>query len=298
MVKRVRTTSAYQQAIARYPEFRVVGPVIDLDLAKKVGFVALPEEGEAIVPMAVGPATAFNANGREVVRRDLPMETYSRMIFTSWEDWHGQTHTGTQLRDYQAYPRDLVPAPGEQVIAMRRGAGLVLASRVFARGAPEDQIVNVLNIFLELFGGLEIVPPNLDSDPGLTIKRVRWKILPPGDYPFDRAKEALKEYLERLPEGDKEIAKERIRAITSHGPNFIAVGLGGFSDYVVFGFTKKNRFVLESPNAGNATYIFRNGWEELSGMSKAEIIEGGHHEARLIHNHRWYNSLREAISHE
>jgi hypothetical protein len=36
---------------------------------------------------------------------------------------------------------------------------------------------------------------------------------------------------------------ERIKTVTAHNPNFIATGKGGFSDYVVFGFTAANIYV-------------------------------------------------------
>jgi hypothetical protein len=167
------------------------------------------------------------------------------------------------------------------------------ASRVIRNDEPEERIVNVLNIMLELFGELSITHPDLSS--AFQVRQVNWKILPPGRYPYERAAEALGEYVGRLPKQDREVADHRIRAITRHEPDFVAVGVGGFSAYVVFGFTDKNRYVLESPYLGNATYVFRDDWEHVSGLSKAEIIEGDLHEARLIHNDKWQRQLREII---
>jgi hypothetical protein len=263
-------------------------------LAEKLGFDGIPAEGDAILPVAIGAATRFNAHGKEIIRRDLPMETRSRMINTSWKDWHGQIHYGTQTRDYEAYPRELIPPPEEFLTAMRKGDRIVAASRIINRDEDEAGIVNMLNVFLECFPSFEIVQPDL-TEP-TQIRRLNWKILPQGQYPFERARSALEDYLQRLPEDDRATATERIRAITRHDPDFVAVGVGGFSDYVVFGFTGRRRYVLESPNTGNATYIFEDDWESISRLSKREILLENRQEARLIHNTRWYKAVSEVIN--
>ena len=294
MPKQVRTLSVYRKIIERLPEFRLVSPNLTDNLARGIGFDGIPEVGDSILPAANGPATAFNAHGKEIVRRDLPMETRSRMINTSWRDWHGQTHHGIQTRDYEAYPRDLIPPPEEFLTAMRKNGQIVAASRVIQRDEPEPAIVHLLNVYLECFPSFEIVQPDL-TDP-TQVRKLNWKILPQGQYPFERARQALDDYLQRLSEDDRATATERIRAITRHGPDFVAVGLGGFSDYVVFGFTATRRYVLESPNTGNATYIFRDQWEHISQLSKREILQDNLQEARLIHNARWHRSVSDAIN--
>lgn len=294
MAKQLRTLSVYRKLIERQSEFRLVSPPLTEQLAEKLGFDGIPSEGDSILPIAIGPATRFNAHGKEIIRRDLPMETRSRMIHTSWQDWHGQTHYGTQTRDYEAYPRELIPPPEEFLTVMRKGDQIVAASRVISRDEDEPSIVNMLNVFLECFPSFEIVQPDL-TEP-TQIRKLNWKILPPGQYPFERARSALEDYLRRLSEDDRATATERIRAITRHGPDFVAVGVGGFSDYVVFGFTERRRYVLESPNTGNATYIFKDDWESISRLSKREILLENRQEARLIHNTRWHRAVGEVIA--
>ena len=294
MPKQVRTLSTYRKVIERLPEFRFVSPALTDRSSRALGFDGIPREGDSILPTSIGVATNFNAHGKEIIRRDLPMETRSRMINTSWQDWHGQTHHGIQTRDYEAYPRDLIPPPGEFLTAMRKNGQIVAASRVIQRDEPESDIVNLLNVFLECFPNFEIVHPDL-TEP-TEIRKINWKILPQGQYPFERARQALDEYLQKLSDDDRATATERIRAITRHNPDFVAVGLGGFSDYVVFGFTGRRRYVLESPNTGNATYIFRNEWEEFSQLSKREILQDNLQEARLVHNNRWHRSVSDAIN--
>lgn len=294
MPKQVKTLSIYRKIIERLPEFRLVSPALTERSARVLGFDGIPKDGDSVLPTPNEVATIFNAHGKEIVRRDLPMEMRSRMINTSWKDWHGQTHHGVQTRSYEAYPRDLIPPPGEFLTAARKNSQVVATSRVISREEPETDIVNLLNIFLECFPKFEITRPDL-AEP-TEIRKIKWKILPEGQYPFERARQALDEYLSMLTDDERATATERIRAITRHKPDFIAIGLGGFSDYVVFGFTGRRRYVLESPNTGNATYVFRNEWEEFSQLSKREILKENLQEARLVHNNKWYKSVSSVIS--
>lgn len=294
MPRQVRTLSIYRKLIERLPEFRLVSSPLTEDVSKKIGFDGIPEAGDSLLPEPLGAATHFNANGKEVVRRDLPMETRSRMIHTSWQDWHGQTHYGTQYRDYEAYPREQIPPPEEYLTAMEKDGHVVAGSRIIRNDEAESDIVNLLNIFLEIFDTFEIVQPDLTAP--VQVRQIKWKILPPGQYPFARARQELNEYLSRLTDNDREVATERIRSITRHNPDFVAVGVGGFNDYVVFGFTDKRRFVLESPSIGNATYVFRDDWETISQLSKREILQANLQEERLIHNSRWPIAINEIIN--
>ena len=44
---------------------------------------------------------------------------------------------------------------------------------------------------------------------------------------------------------------------------------------------------MENMVYGNATYVFRDNWEELSKLSKAEIIKYNLQEKRLVHRANW-----------
>ncbi|WP_171956522.1 hypothetical protein [Stenotrophomonas maltophilia] len=293
MPKQVRGLSVYRSTIERLPQFRLLsGPLTD-DQAATLGFDSVPLAGASIVPSAEGPATLFNARGKEIIRRDLPMITKSQSINTSWKDWHGHTHHGSQTRSYEAFPREHIAPPGEFLTAVATDSGIAMATRVIDRTEPEEIIANLLNIYLECFPRFEIVDPNLAVP--VRVQKINWRILPPGLFPFDRAMQALDGYLGRLTDADRVVAKQRIRTITRHEPDFMAVGLGGFSEYIVFGFTRRQRYVFESPETGNATYIFRNEWEEVSQLSKRQILQEQLQEARIIHTSRWAIEVSEAI---
>ena len=73
------------------------------------------------------------------------------------------------------------------------------------------------------------------------------------------------------------------------------MGRGGFSGYVVFGFPEKNIYVLESAYTGNATYIFDERWEQLSKMTKAEILNEQLQTDRIIHRVGWNRRIDDLL---
>lgn len=296
--KSVRSLSIYEATIQRLGTFRVVHALpTDPESLRTLGYDSNPTEGESLIPSAVGPVSTFNANGREIVRRDLPKVSQSRMVWSTWNDWHGNPHSGMQIRSQQVYQKELVPPPEEYLTVMQAESGPVVASRILSKATDDDEkIIHVINLFLELFGNLEITSVDLKSAKSLVVKRLNWRVLPPGEFPFERAKKELAEYLERVEENVRPVVQSRIRSVTQYKPDFVAVGVGGFREYVVFGFQSKGIYVLESPTLGNATYVFKNNWAEVSALSKKEILDGALHEARLIHNNRWTGALRQAIT--
>lgn len=297
-LKSVRTLTIYESTIQRLGIFRVVHALpTDPETLRGLGFANAPDEGDSLIPSPIGPVSAFNANGREVLRRDLPKVSQSRMVWGSWNDWHGNPHSGMQIRSQQVYQKELVAPPEEYLTVMQGESGPVLASRALSKAIDDNEnIIHVINLFLEVFGSLEITSVDLKSTRSLVVKRLNWHVLPPGEFPFERAEKQLGEFLDRVEENVRPVVQSRIRSITQYKPDFMAVGVGGFREYVVFGFPSKNIFVLESPTLGNATYVFKNNWAEVSALSKKEILDGTLHEARLVHNHRWTGALRQAIT--
>ena len=113
--------------------------------------------------------------------------------------------------------------------------------------------------------------------------------------PWEQLKEPLMDLLDKTAVESREDSLNRFEFINSFSPDFVATGNGGFNDYVVFGFTDKNLYVLENSFAGNATYIFSSDWQTLSQLTKAEILEENLQEFRLIHKKNWKRSVREIL---
>lgn len=296
--KTVRSLAAYEDVINKLGTFRLAATLPEeMDKQKEIGFDAAPNDGDSILPAAIGRISNFNANGSILIRKDLPKVRESKMGWRTWNDWHGNPHSGVQIRSIEIYPRERVLPPSEYIEAKQINGKRYLCSRVFSRKVDsEETILHAVNLFLELFGTFQLTNPMLEAPSAVQVKRLNWRILPQGAYPFARAKNELSEFLNAIPEGDKSIVLERIKAITQYSPDFVAVGLGGFKDYVVFGFSKTGCYVLESPSLGNATYVLNQDWQQLSTFTKKQILDGSLHEARLIHNNKWRTNLRETIA--
>lgn len=88
---------------------------------------------------------------------------------------------------------------------------------------------------------------------------------------------------------------KRHEAISAFKPKFVAVGRGGFDGYVIFGFPSKFLYILESTQVNNATYVLDRNWEELSTMTKAELLNNNLHRERLIHRENWFAQLNQVL---
>ena len=296
--KSVRSLSIYEATIKRLGTFRITHALpIDIAQLRSLGYDDTPSMGESLIPIPSGPISAFNANGHQIILRNQPKVSQSRMVWSTWNDWHGNPHSGVQIRSQKVYQKELVPPPEEYITLMQGESGAVLASRSLDKSVDSDEkIIHVINLFLELFGDLEITSVDLKSASSLVVKRLNWRVLPPGEFPFERAMTELADFLGKVEDNVRPVVQTRIKSVTQYKPDFVAVGVGGFREYVVFGFRSKNIYVLESPMLGNATYVFKNDWAEVSTLSQKEILEGALCEARLVHNKRWTIALRQAIN--
>ena len=128
------------------------------------------------------------------------------------------------------------------------------------------------------------------------MKRLNWKILPPGDIPWSQLKQEMDPFIRKAPKGNQPVILYRLEMINKYQPDFRAVGHGGFNGYIVSGFKKKKIFTLESIFYGNATYVFGDNWEELSKKTKAEILNEKLQKERIIHREGWDSNIDRLLS--
>jgi len=159
-----------------------------------------------------------------------------------------------------------------------------------------SSIKHNINLILELLGECDILDDNKRVIlPPQTI-RLNWKIFPKGKYPWETVEPIIRERINQQRKGNRPVIKFRIEKISSKEPKFFAYGLGGFSDYTVYGFPNKNIFILESMNIGNATYILDKNWEEITKMTKKEIIDANLYKKRIIHSQDWAKEIDELFA--
>jgi hypothetical protein len=128
----------------------------------------------------------------------------------------------------------------------------------------------------------------------ITVERVHWRILPPGETGERRLREAIRNYQQRHPE--LRINQDRINFALSFKPTHCYVGEEGFDGYFAFEFDKTSKVLLENPIEGNALYIFRTDWRRLSKLSKTELLHDHKRQfRRIFHQDGWRKRLRKVL---
>lgn len=267
---------------------------------QQIGFTPEAMVGERVLPSVLGPATRYNAEGKAIVHRDKPMETKYREMEWTYNQWHGKDSVEvTDFVDvpYKCYPRTPVPPVGIELMIVEdtKGRKLIVAPSIRYVEALEESLRVAINVLLELFGACDILDESLSTATNSPFVSLNWTVLPQGEMPWPKLKPLLQDLVDRQKPGNKPVVAHRLEEINKYSPDFVAVGQGGFSGYVVFGFPKKNLFVLECTKYGNATYVFERDWEALSQMTKAEILNNAYQKDRLIHVEKWVDRLRDLL---
>jgi hypothetical protein len=260
---------------------------------KRLGFSNTPSIGDGILPTAAGPYSRFNAEGKWTVHRDRPMETAYREVIWHWKEWRGRDDTEemSDIRDveYKRYPRTFVPPPSIELKIGKTASGelAILSPAITLTSDTKAQVMHIINLFLEFFDYCEVFDESLDEMAVPPLRRLNWRLLPPGEYPWPRLKEQILGLIERTGKGKQEVLQYRLEAINSYGPEFRAIGEGGFRGYIAFGFPDKGVYCFESMYTGNATYVFSDDWAALSKLTKAEILSQHLQKDRLVHIAGW-----------
>lgn len=267
------------------------------DQLKNIGFESNLEPGQQLLPGIVGTVSKFNAEGKQIKLRDQPMETAYRQQEWTWEDWGGHSHSKIVDVPYQRYPREFIPPPSEELtIIEHEGRKLLISNELIKTEENSGRIKHLINMYLEIFGECLILDEDYDRFNIPEIKRKNWQFLPPGEYPWDKAKEVLEETIKKAPEGKQPVIEHRIQTITQHNPKQLILGRAGFDGYIVFAWPNKDLYILEHPNYGNATYVFNRDWQHYSNLTKKEIIDGDLHEYRFIHRKGWPEQIKHLLN--
>ena len=291
--KKVRTISRRIEAYALDQTLYVTHQNPSETILANIGFQVRCVD-QSILPNPIGKESFENTEGKIIIRKDLPKETIYRSIYRSWDhtDWHGNTHhsSGYYLIPYNAYPREHT-VPNELHFNLIDVNGeLIVYIGPLSMNDP-SLIKDAVNLTIEFFGNCNLSTDLTPSE--LITQQLPWEILPPGENPWPKIHEVIikSKFPRKAQVLRDEIFQSRIDLLESFNPNFKATGKNGYSGYVIFGYQTKNLFVLESLFQNNATYIFRENWEYLSQLTKAQILSNQLHDQRIIHTPQWKNEL-------
>lgn len=258
---------------------------------ERLRYVGCPQPinaGVSFLPSALGKHSASNAQASVELDKTGDKETVYRMVYSSWNDWHGNPHSGIVARPYKRWPR-IITHPREELLHIQdvNGSNHLCSSVCSFIKTEEERNIHVLNLFLELFGEFDLLDEGGQTLLGPKVRRVNWDLLPQGEFPWARAEMHIAAATRHLSIEDQTVIHARLKQMASLGPELIALGRGGFTGYFAFGFPKRRLFVLESTELDNATYVFGSDWEHLSQLTKREILCNNLQKERIVHDRRW-----------
>ena len=289
-MRRIRSVENYLHALPHGTELQITLTDVEAHRRRLIqaGFSADLNVGERVLPSVLGPKSRFNANGFDKPLRDQPKETvYREGIVT---DWHGRTHYVDI--PYERYPREHIPAPSEELtIALHEDQKIVTSQTYVYQPDQLERIKHTMNLFFELFGECTVKSDVLVQLRNIEIERRNWRILPPGEYPWEVSRQILREGMGRMSDNNRRLVEGRYQVLSEFGPNTLILGQAGMDGYAVFAFENLGLYVLESRFTNNATYIFGRNWEQLSQLTKAEILNGDLHLHRLYHIGNWVERI-------
>jgi len=264
-----------------------------------------PAFPERIMPdPTLGPSSLRNAQGQEIIRKDLPMVTKSFSAeVPNWGDWYNGSHEISWDREvYQREfiaPRELdisiellkTEAGDEPVFAFRFRVEQVLDKR---DGDFEADLLANLNLLQENTGAADVFPADADSTAYLKTISVCWEILPPGE-----RTDMLARILANFRNPSKELKGkllDRYAVLEKLKPVAYISGTSGFQRYFGAQFAD-NLVAFENLEYGNAIYVMFDEWEELSKRSRIDLLKNrdGARFERVVHREGWKTALKTII---
>jgi hypothetical protein len=293
---RIINAETYLRAMPQGVKFKIATTLGEAGWKRleSLGFGTSPSVGDTALPKSVGSVSRFNSEGAWHALRDQPKERrYIRTVAWRWRQWAGGGNTEEKegLRDIfrDCYPREFIEPPALEITLVKAAnQHLAVISAGFVN-LPQHfgGIKHAINLMLELFGVCELLRDDLSSYSPPVTRQVNWRMLPPGQYPWDRLRVHLAAMLSRAAENTQKVILDRQQFILALGPGDIYVGVGGFSDYLAYVFAPQGMVVLESIRHGNAIYVFDIDWQRAAHLSKAEILRENMQIARVIHADGW-----------
>jgi hypothetical protein len=272
------------------------------ELLTRIGFTNILDPGESVLPSNIfGSVSRFNAEGGVIRHKNLPKEIVYHQREWHWKEWRGNSSeeksklVDVPYKRYQITPV-LPPSIELRVAAQKEFEKILISPAMTFDGSNQADLLHTINLLLEIFGECQLFHPNLEAIVSAPVKHLNWTVLPQGRYPWSRIQPQVKESIDRAPKGIQKIIENRLQTVNKYNPDFVAIGRAGFRGYMIFGFSSKNSFVLESIRYGNATYFLGEEWEKLCVLTKAEILSDRLHKERVIHHTGWNKQMHKLLA--
>lgn len=265
----------------------------------EIWFYEIPANGESIIPAGIfWKFSKENIDWKEIVRRDLPKIAWYKEIIWTWQQWTwgGGTEEKEKItyRKYEKYPRENVnPFNIEFAYCEIEWRKMLFILDTFEFWVSDsDKIIFSINLLLEIFWEALVVDVDLKKIPEVEeYSRANWKFFPTWEG-FDKA---FSDVLDKKYKTDKQkwpiLARKNF--LESLKPKKRIIWTWWFNWYIAYLYSS-DFVILESIYYWNAIYIFWNDWEELSKMTKKQVLDWWYEKARIIHSEE-YNKLVQEI---
>lgn len=225
------------------------------------------------------------------------METKAYSIETpNFGDWSKGSHEVTV--DREVYQREHFPGYGTpiSVDVVRRSADVTTLAleldRVFDElPADSRELLFALNVFQEAVGLVAIRPTDKPADSFIWSLQVDWELLPLGER--DIVVEQARERLAPTPEEDRALT-ERLDLLYGLQPEELVIGTSHFARDIGGKF-RDGFVVFENIRYGNAIYAMFENWEELSKLSRTELLATRDDFIRITHSAGWKRRLKSVV---
>lgn len=167
---------------------------------------------------------------------------------------------------------------------------------VLNRQSPmfKENLFFAINLLQEQFRDCHVFDASMTNEDLARITAVGWDIFPPGT--MENALTIITNRMRNKPQVRKKEVERRAGFLERLNPTEYIVGKGMNSRYFGAKFGD-NIVVFENFDYGNALYILFDNWQEISQMSRIDILK--RHEKdyiRIIHKKGWFSKVNHYIN--
>jgi len=284
------------------PESIIDGDLRHLDIEIIDGNLKYPNH---ILPRPdVGRYSKYNLLGREIVHQELPMVSKGYDVDSpNYGDWSKGSHEVTFFKDvyqreyigpkYIEIKIELVGIDNKNNHVFKFTVDDVLNS---SESKFTDDLLFDINLLQENVGNHGIYTTDANLNEYLRSLYVNWEILPPGE-----VEENVTRILSGIKSQDPRLRKrlvERYKFLELMHPRNFVQGTSGFQRYFGAQFAD-DLVVFENVEYGNAIYVMYKDWEELSKLTRTELLTSRVQDfIRIRHTITWKLRLRSILREE
>lgn len=264
--------------------------------------IKIPAEGVAVglqsefePPYSAGKYSRLNCRKLIVIHKDEPKvpREFERII----KDWHGNPHMIFYTRD--CYRRSVIQPKHIKIqveilrIELERVVVAFRVDEALQHNAPDfqERLLAGLNLLQENVRTCNVELASTEMKQYQHLLSVDWSIFPPGSLTaLELARRMFGGAARRLDDKMLKLIQDRYDFLMSLGATAIIVGTDSFRGYIGAKMAG-DIVVFDNVRFGNAVYILRERWEELSKKTKRELRKMLNVASRIQHNINWKKAV-------